>query len=83
MEISSLAQIASRLGYVGVDLVLDKNGPMVLEVNKRPGLEIQNTNLAGLLKRIEVIEKKLPDLRFKTVEEKVRLSQHWDKQGWK
>ena len=37
------------LGYLGIDMVLDTHGaPMVLEVNARPGLEIQNVNGKGL-----------------------------------
>jgi len=37
------------LGYMGVDISLDKEqGPLVLEVNGRPGLEIQNVNQQGL-----------------------------------
>lgn len=36
---------ALGLGYVGVDVVLDIDaGPLVLEVNAHPGLEIQNVN---------------------------------------
>ena len=59
LRIACLAQAASRLGYVGVDIVVDRKGPMVLEVNKRPGLEIQNTNLAGLLRRVEHVDRNL------------------------
>ncbi len=45
------------LGYVGVDIVLDRDrGPMVLELNARPGLEIQMANQAGLLPRLQRIE---------------------------
>lgn len=48
---------ASRLGYVGADLVFDsEKGPLVLEVNARPGLSIQNANLASLRSRLERIE---------------------------
>lgn len=83
LEIASHAQASSRLGYVGVDVVLDRSGPMVLEVNKRPGLEIQNTNLAGLLKRINYIEARLQEVQFLPIKEKVALSQRWDRQGWK
>jgi len=58
LEIAAQAQVASGLGYAGVDIVLDATrGPLVLEVNKRPGLEIQNANRAGLLKRLRVIER--------------------------
>ncbi len=82
LEIASRAQGASRLGYVGVDMVMDASGPMVLEVNKRPGLEIQNTNLAGLLRRIRRVEADLAEHRFRPVSERVRLSQDWDREGW-
>ena len=45
------------LGYVGVDIVSDKNlGPMVLELNARPGLAIQMANNAGLLPRLQRVE---------------------------
>jgi len=82
LEIASRAQGASRLGYAGVDMVLDESGPMVLEVNKRPGLEIQNTNLAGLMRRIRRVEEALPEHRFSPVSERVRMSQDWDRGGW-
>jgi alpha-L-glutamate ligase-like protein len=42
------------LGYVGVDIVLDRNfGPLILELNARPGLNIQICNRAGLKTRVE------------------------------
>lgn len=38
------------LGYIGFDFTLDeKRGPMLLEINARPGLEIQKANKSGLL----------------------------------
>jgi alpha-L-glutamate ligase-like protein len=37
------------MGYLGVDLVLDEDhGPMMLELNARPGLDIQIANRRGL-----------------------------------
>lgn len=40
---------ATGLGYLGVDIVIDEErGPLVLEVNARPGLEIQNVTGIGL-----------------------------------
>lgn len=49
------------LGYLGVDIVLDKtHGPLILELNARPGLNIQIANQAGLQKRFDWIEK-MPD----------------------
>jgi alpha-L-glutamate ligase-like protein len=47
----------TRLGYIGVDLVLDKDkGPMILELNARPGLSIQIANNAGLMPRLNAVE---------------------------
>lgn len=45
------------LGYLGADLVLDRDqGPMIIELNARPGLAIQVANRAGLAPRVAVIE---------------------------
>lgn len=55
--LAAQTQAAIGLGFVGVDLVIDaKRGPLVLEVNARPGLKIQNANLASLRTRLERIE---------------------------
>ncbi|MGH8121108.1 MAG: sugar-transfer associated ATP-grasp domain-containing protein, partial [Gammaproteobacteria bacterium] len=44
------------LGYLGVDMVLDRvKGPLLLEMNARPGLSIQIANRCGLLRRLEYI----------------------------
>ena len=48
---------ATGLGYIGVDLVLDENeGPLLLELNARPGLAIQMANGKGLVPRLRHIE---------------------------
>ena len=48
---------ATGLGYIGVDLVLDEvEGPLLLELNARPGLAIQMANGKGLLPRLRNIE---------------------------
>lgn len=59
----NLLSIAARsyemtgLGYLGVDLVLDRTlGPLMLELNARPGLAIQIANRRGLWKRLRVVE---------------------------
>ncbi len=45
------------LGYLGVDIVLDKDrGALILELNARPGLNIQIANSTGLGGRIGQIE---------------------------
>jgi len=47
----------SELGYVGVDFVLDRTrGPLMLELNARPGLAIQMANGNGLLHRLRRVE---------------------------
>jgi predicted ATP-grasp superfamily ATP-dependent carboligase len=44
------------LGYLGVDMMIDETrGPMMIEVNARPGLAIQMANGVGLLNRLEPI----------------------------
>jgi len=51
---------AVRLGYLGVDIVLDRDrGPLLLEANARPGLAIQIANGQGLRHRLEEIEREL------------------------
>lgn len=57
MLLASRTQAIIRLGYAGVDIVLDaKKGPMVLEVNARPGLQIQVANQDSLRTRLERVE---------------------------
>jgi predicted ATP-grasp superfamily ATP-dependent carboligase len=47
----------SGLGYLGTDIVLDRHkGPMLLELNARPGLTIQVANGRGLLPRLLQVE---------------------------
>jgi alpha-L-glutamate ligase-like protein len=51
------------LGYLGVDIVIDRNlGPLMLELNARPGLSIQLAIGQGLLKTLHKVEayKQLP-----------------------
>lgn len=55
----------TQLGYLGCDIVIDQDrGPMLLELNARPGLSIQIANRIGLLPRlrhIEALESIAPD----------------------
>jgi alpha-L-glutamate ligase-like protein len=45
------------MGYLGTDMVLDReHGPMLLELNARPGLAIQIANGQGILPRLKLIE---------------------------
>ena len=47
-----------------------EKGPMVLELNSQPGLQIQLANMAGLKKRLERIE----DLEVRDAEHGVRIA---------
>lgn len=59
--IGSLAYDMTGLGYLGADIVLDENrGPMMLEVNARPGLAIQIANGRGLKTRLKEIDETCP-----------------------
>ena len=61
LEIASKAYEMTGLGYLGADIVLDKErGPMMLELNARPGLAIQIANLIGLSRRLKEIDKHYP-----------------------
>jgi alpha-L-glutamate ligase-like protein len=61
------------LGYIGVDIIIDRDkGPMMLEVNARPGIAIQVANQKGLKGRLELVEKHIVDL--KTLDEKIAFA---------
>ncbi len=60
LEISRQCAAAFPLGYLGVDVTLDvREGPLVLELNGRPGLLIQIANLDGLKTRLDEIDRRL------------------------
>ena len=59
------------LGYVGVDLVVDQTqGPVLLELNARPGLAIQIANRDGLHRRLKNVDQAPPEI-FATLDSKV------------
>lgn len=71
LEVSSKAQVSSKLGFVGIDIVLDQTlGPLVLEVNARPGLSIQIANQDSLRTRLE----RVASLTVPSVERGVELA---------
>jgi alpha-L-glutamate ligase-like protein len=41
------------LKYIGVDIAISDKGPVLLEINVRPGIEIQNVNGVGLRKQLQ------------------------------
>ncbi len=54
VDAASRCGTATGLAYAGADIVVDQErGTLVLQVNARPGLEIQNVNGAGLTDRLE------------------------------
>lgn len=59
--IGALAYEMTGLAYLGADIVLDRDrGPMMLELNARPGLAIQIANGKGLMKALKNIDKYYP-----------------------
>ncbi|HEX5677170.1 MAG TPA: alpha-L-glutamate ligase-like protein [Alcanivorax sp.] len=63
LELAARCYELTGLGYLGVDLVMDKHkGPLMLELNARPGLNIQIANDDGLLRRCRVVEDHLDSL---------------------
>lgn len=71
LDLSARCYEMTGLGYLGVDIIIDdERGPLMLELNARPGLNIQIANQAGLLKRLRDIEdnfiyakgKKIPEV---------------------
>ncbi len=71
LNIAVQTAMVSGLGFAGVDIVLHpEKGPMVLELNARPGLQIQLANMAGLKKRLERVE----DLNVRDAEHGVKIA---------
>ncbi|MDO8452926.1 MAG: sugar-transfer associated ATP-grasp domain-containing protein, partial [bacterium] len=65
------AQIATGIGYLGADIILHpEKGPMVLELNSQPGLQIQVVNGVGLRRRLDKVE----DLEIRDGEHGVRVA---------
>ncbi len=63
----------SGMGYLGVDIVLDRDkGPLILELNARPGLAIQIANRVGLESRLERVKKTKLDKA--SIEERIAYS---------
>jgi hypothetical protein len=55
------------LGYQGADFVIDRDkGPLLLELNARPGLNVQIANHAGLLPRLRDVEQHIDQPRDTT-----------------
>ena len=73
LEIALKCQKVSKLGYIGVDIALDaEKGPVVFEINARPGLGIQVANQAGLRWRLE----KIKDIKIKGIKHGIRVAKN-------
>ncbi|KKP90688.1 MAG: Alpha-L-glutamate ligase-like protein, partial [candidate division WS6 bacterium GW2011_GWC1_36_11] len=73
LDIAVRCQKASKLGYTGVDIALDADkGPIVFELNARPGLGIQVANQAGLRWRLE----KVKGLEVKSIKHGIRVAKN-------
>lgn len=74
LQLAASCYLMSGLGYIGTDIVLDRDrGPMLLELNARPGLAIQTANNAGLVPRLRLIEQ-LPRRRHMTTAQRVEFA---------
>lgn len=57
LEMAARCYEMTGLGYLGVDIVIDRDlGPLILELNARPGLAIQIANGHGLYHRLQAVE---------------------------
>ncbi|MBL7036238.1 hypothetical protein ISR94_00100 [Candidatus Microgenomates bacterium] len=71
LKMSVEAQIASTLLYCGVDIVLHpEKGPMIIEINAQPGLQIQMANMDGLQKRLSRVD----DMEVRDVDHGVKIA---------
>lgn len=48
LEVARTVSKAVPLKYLGIDVAVEASGPKILEINVRPGIEIQNANLIGM-----------------------------------
>ncbi len=71
LEMSILSSIAINAKFLGVDIAIDKNnGPLILEVNARPGLAIQIANNDGLKERLLSVSK----IKTKNPQSSIRIA---------
>jgi alpha-L-glutamate ligase-like protein len=74
LSLGARASEVSGLGYLGVDVVIDAvHGPVLLELNARPGLAIQLANMEGLLPRLRRAES-VPVEKLRNWEDRCRIA---------
>ena len=73
MTMSAQLSAETEFGYLGIDFVLDETlGPLLLEMNARPGLSIQICNQEGLIPRLDAVDQALASLG--SLEEKITFA---------
>lgn len=71
LHMAAKAQIVSGIGFLGVDIAIDREqGPMIFELNARPGLAIQLANMSPLQARLIRVK----GLKIKTAKRGVRIA---------
>jgi alpha-L-glutamate ligase-like protein len=71
LRTAALAQKVIGIKLLGIDIALDrKKGPVIFEVNSRPGLAIQLANQAPLRERLERIK----DLKIKSAQRGTKIA---------
>lgn len=75
MRLAASCYELTGLGYLGADIVIDHHrGPLIMELNARPGLSIQIANNTGLRPRIARIAREVEARGKRPVEERVSFS---------
>jgi len=81
LTMAAKATEMTGLGYLGADFVLDRDvGPVLLELNARPGLAIQMANQNGLRLRLDKTDDAWSD-RFLSAESRVAWAKEQFRQG--
>lgn len=72
LRLAIMAQQITGIGFLGVDIAIDREkGPIIVELNARPGLSIQIANLAPLNERLQRVQ----GLKVKTATKGIKLAQ--------
>ncbi|MDP0489933.1 MAG: alpha-L-glutamate ligase-like protein [Verrucomicrobiota bacterium JB023] len=78
LKLAALCYEMTGLGYLGADIMIGcQTGPMLIEVNARPGLAIQLANAEGLRRRFERVQEEAMRMKGSaSVEERIEFSRH-------
>jgi len=72
LQIAALAQKHAGIDLLGIDIAIDREkGPMIFEINSRPGIAIQMANQSPLRERLKRIE----GLRIKSANRGTKIAQ--------